>query len=111
MTIFELIEEIEKVGGRLTVLDDEILVSAPKGALTDQLKEEIKRQKKQLLASEQWEFRKLAVPSQNRAGCLDVWMYGLRTDSAKAAFRLWFVREERTEQPPKPVRQMAKNQG
>ncbi len=76
----KMIDRIRSLGGHLRVSNGLIEIDAPKGVITEEIIEELKRIKPKLLELEFWDFDHLRIPSQIRTGETDVWMVGIRLD-------------------------------
>ena len=79
----DVIREVDGLGIQLWVDGDNLRIRAPKGVVTPELLEDIKRHKKELLHLEMWNFRHLEIPSQEQRGKVDVWLVGEQEGSDK----------------------------
>ena len=93
---FELIEMVYWVGGEFTIYEDRINVKAPKGAISPQLKKELRKAKPQLLELSKWDFQKIRIPSQRNPKFVDIFIEGKRDDGVPT---WWWIGQEGTGKP------------
>jgi len=89
---YELMERVYSVGGQLSIQGGAVHVDAPRGAVTPELKKELKRAKPKLLELEYWDFRRIRVASQENPGMDDIWIVGTRIDG-EVGHTFWFVEQ------------------
>ena len=79
----DVIREVDGLGIQLRVDCENLRIRAPKGVVTPELLEDIRRHKKELLHLEEWTFRHMAIPSQVKLGEVDTWLVGEQKGSDK----------------------------
>ncbi len=89
---FELVERLRYAGGHIRVQGKRVHVEAPPGAVTPELKKELKRAKPQILELEKWNFQRMRIPSQENPGIDDIWVVGNRIDG-EVGYTFWFVEQ------------------
>jgi len=89
---YELIERLMYLGGEITIQGERVHIQAPKGALSPQLKKQLKNAKPQIQQLDRWDFKRTLVPNQENPGMVDTWMVGTRIDG-EVGHTFWFVEQ------------------
>ncbi len=89
----EAVEKLRLAGGHLRIQGECVHVEAPPGAVSPQLKKELKRAKSQILELERWDFQRMRIPNQQNPEVVDIWMLGKRVDGEDGV-TFWFVEQK-----------------